>query len=46
MTYTTYEATAIWPLIAHSPLMSWRYHIFSVRALAAVPGTAESFPPA
>ena len=39
--YTSYEATAIQPLIAHSPLMSWLYNIFSVRALAAVLGTAE-----
>ncbi len=39
--YTTYEATAIQPLIAHSPLLSWVYHIFSVRAFAAVTGTAE-----
>ena len=39
--YTSYEATAIQPLIAHSPLLSWLYHIFSVRALAAVFGTAE-----
>ena len=39
--YTTYEATAIQPLIAHSPLLSWVYHIFSVRAFAAVLGTAE-----
>jgi uncharacterized membrane protein YkgB len=39
--YTTYEATAIQPLIAHSPLLSWLYHLFSVRALAAVLGTAE-----
>jgi uncharacterized membrane protein YkgB len=39
--YTTYEATAIQPLIAHSPLLSWLYNIFSVRALAAVLGTAE-----
>ena len=39
--YTTYEAAAIQPLIAHSPLMSWLYNIFSVRALAAVFGTAE-----
>ena len=39
--YSTYEATAIQPLIAHSPLMSWLYNIFSVRALAAVLGTAE-----
>ncbi len=39
--YTSYEATAIQPLIAHSPLLSWVYHIFSVRAFAAVLGTAE-----
>ena len=39
--YTSYEATAIQPLIAHSPLLSWLYHIVSVRALAAVLGTAE-----
>jgi len=39
--YTSYEATAIQPLIAHSPLLSWLYHIFNVRALAAVFGTAE-----
>src|SRR5690348_9162446 len=39
--YTSYEATAIQPLIAHSPLLSWLYNIFSVRALAAVFGTAE-----
>ena len=39
--YTTYEATAIQPLIAHSPLLSWLYNIFSVRALAAVLGSAE-----
>jgi uncharacterized membrane protein YkgB len=39
--YTAYEATAIQPLIAHSPLLSWVYHIFSVRAFAAALGTAE-----
>ena len=39
--YGSYEATAIQPLIAQSPLMSWLYDIFSVRALAAVLGTAE-----
>jgi uncharacterized membrane protein YkgB len=39
--YTSYEATGIQPLIAHSPLLSWLYHIFSVRALAAALGTAE-----
>jgi uncharacterized membrane protein YkgB len=39
--YTSYEATAIQPLIAHSPPLSWLYHLFSVRALAAVLGTTE-----
>jgi reactive chlorine resistance protein C len=39
--YTSYEATAIQPLIAHSPLLSWLYHIVGVRTLAAVLGTAE-----
>lgn len=39
--YSSYEATAIQPLIAHSPLMSWLYNIFSVRALAAALGTVE-----
>jgi uncharacterized membrane protein YkgB len=39
--YTSYEAAGIQPLIAHSPLLSWLYDIVSVRALAAVLGTAE-----
>ena len=39
--YTTYEATAIQPLIAHSPLFSWIYGVVSVRAFAAALGTAE-----
>jgi uncharacterized membrane protein YkgB len=39
--YTSYEAAAIQPLIAHSPLLSWLYSAFSVRAFAAVLGTAE-----
>jgi uncharacterized membrane protein YkgB len=39
--YTTYEATAIQPLIAHSPLFSWLYSIVSVRAFAATLGSLE-----
>jgi reactive chlorine resistance protein C len=39
--YTTYEAVAIQPLVAHSPLLSWVYDIFSVRSFAAVLGTVE-----
>ena len=39
--YSSYEAAAIHPLIANSPLMSWFYDILSVRALAATLGTVE-----
>ena len=39
--FSTYEATAIQPLIAHSPIFSWLYSIVSVRAFAAALGTAE-----
>jgi reactive chlorine resistance protein C len=39
--YSSYEATAIHPLIANSPIMSWLYSIFSVRTLAAVLGSLE-----
>ncbi|HEX4661692.1 MAG TPA: DUF417 family protein, partial [Streptosporangiaceae bacterium] len=39
--YSAYEAAAIRPLIANSPLMSWFYNILSVRALAATLGTLE-----
>lgn len=39
--YTAYEATAIQPLVAHSPLLSWVYNIFSPRAFAAVLGSVE-----
>jgi uncharacterized membrane protein YkgB len=39
--YTSYEAAGIQPLIAHSPLFSWLYHILSVRAFAAVLGSLE-----
>jgi uncharacterized membrane protein YkgB len=39
--YTTYEATAIQPLIAHSPIFSWLYSTFSVRTFAAVLGSLE-----
>ena len=39
--YTTYEAAAIQPLIAHSPVFSWIYSIVSVRAFAAALGTLE-----
>src|SRR5215470_2604316 len=39
--YTSYEATAIQPLIAHSPVFSWIYGAVSVRAFAALLGTLE-----
>ena len=39
--YTSYEAAAIQPLIAHSPIFSWIYGVVSVRAFAAVLGTGE-----
>ena len=39
--YTSYEAAAIQPLIAHSPIFSWIYGVVSVRAFAAVLGTVE-----
>jgi uncharacterized membrane protein YkgB len=39
--YTASHAANIQPLIAHSPLLSWLYDIFSVRAFATMLGTAE-----
>ena len=39
--YSSYEATAIQPLIAHSPVFSWLYSTFSVRTFAAVLGSVE-----
>ncbi len=37
--YTGYEAAAIHPLIAHSPIFSWLYSILSVRTSAAILGS-------
>src|SRR5258708_26214333 len=39
--YFPYEAAAIQPLIAHSPLLSWLYGIFNVRTLGGALGSAE-----
>ena len=39
--YTGYEAAAIQPLIAHSPIFSWLYSILSVRTFAAILGSLE-----
>ena len=41
MKFTAYEAAAIQPLIATSPLMSWLYRIFSVRGASDLIGIAE-----
>jgi len=39
--YSAYEAAAVHPLIANSPIFSWLDHVFSVSAFAAVLGTVE-----
>ena len=39
--YTAYEAKSIQPLIAHSPILSWVYNIFTVRTFAGALGTVE-----
>lgn len=41
MKFTAYEAAAIQPLVASSPLMSWMYAIFSERAFSAILGVVE-----
>jgi uncharacterized membrane protein YkgB len=41
MKFTADEASGIQPLVAHSPLMSWVYAIFSERAFSALLGVAE-----
>jgi uncharacterized membrane protein YkgB len=41
MKFTDYEAAGIEPLVANSPLLSWVYGIFSVRAFSAVLGVVE-----
>jgi len=39
--FTAYEATAIQPLVTHSPALSWVYHVLSVRAFADTNGILE-----
>lgn len=39
--FTIYEANAIQPLVASSPLMSWVYDVFSVTTFSAVLGVVE-----
>ena len=41
MKFTAYEAGAIQPLVANSPLMSWLYAIFSVQVTSNLIGVAE-----
>ncbi|MEZ5933010.1 MAG: DUF417 family protein [Alphaproteobacteria bacterium] len=41
MKFTGYEAEAIQPLVANSPLMSWLYGLFSVQATSDLIGVAE-----
>ncbi len=41
MKFTAYEAQAIQPLVANSPLMSWLYQIFSVQAFSNWLGVLE-----
>jgi uncharacterized membrane protein YkgB len=41
MKFTSYEAMAIQPLVATSPLMSWLYHVFSVQITSNLLGVAE-----
>jgi uncharacterized membrane protein YkgB len=41
MKFTVYEASAIQPLVANSPLMSWLYQVFSVQAFSNWLGVLE-----
>ncbi len=41
MKFTNYEANAIQPLVANSPLMSWLYQIFSVPTFSKWLGVLE-----
>ena len=41
MKFSAYEANAIQPLVANSPLMSWLYNIFSVQAFSNWLGVLE-----
>ena len=41
MKFTSYEAQGIQPLVAHSPLMSWVYNVFSVGTFSALLGIFE-----
>jgi uncharacterized membrane protein YkgB len=39
--FTAAEATGIQPLVAHSPLMSWMYTVFSVQGVSNLIGVIE-----
>lgn len=39
--FTAYEAEGIQGLVAHSPIFSWAYGVFSVRTFAAILGVTE-----
>lgn len=39
--FTQFEAEAIQPILAHSPLMSWMLAVFDVRAASAIIGVIE-----
>ena len=41
MKFTSYEAQGIQPLIAHSPIMSWLYGVFSVSTFSNLLGIFE-----
>ena len=41
MKFTSYEARGIQPLIAHSPIMSWLYDLFSIGTFSALLGIFE-----
>ena len=39
--FTVFEATAIQPLVSHSPFLSWLYPMFGVRGASAIFGVFE-----
>lgn len=41
MKFTAYEANAIQPLVANSPLMAWLYGVLGVQAVSNLIGIAE-----
>jgi reactive chlorine resistance protein C len=41
MKFTAYEAQGIEPLVVHSPLLGWMYHVWTVRQFAAGLGVVE-----